>query len=133
MRRVHVERPIGSNGAAATGPIFIGVVDELLLRGNVEFSGERPLYAWVAFGSLALWRISIGDTYLRIEGRWKPLRVLLQRRELRLDQIQSARLRGTLVILQLDADEWWTISTVSKAEKIMSALEARGVPVSRDA
>jgi len=108
-------------------------VDELLLRGNVEFSGESALYAWVAFGSLALWRISIGDTSLRIEGRWKPLRVLLHPRELRLDQIRSARLRGTLVIIDLGDDDWWTISTVSKGEKIMSALAARGVPVSDDA
>jgi hypothetical protein len=107
-------------------------VDELRFRGNVEFSGESPFYAAVAFGALAMWRISIDETHLRIEGRWKPLRTLLRQRELRLDDVRSARLRGTLVILNLQADDWWTISTVSKAEIIMKALEDRGVPVTRD-
>ena len=86
----------------------------------------------MAFGSLAMWRISIDDTHLRIEARWKPLRALLRHRELGLDEIRSARLRGTLVILYLEPDDWWSISTVSKAEKIMKALEARGIPVTRD-
>lgn len=106
-------------------------MDEVF-HGNVEFSNEGPLYEAVAFGAIGRWHISISDTCIHIEARWKPLQAVLQPRELRLDEIRSARLRGTLVILYLDADEWWSISTASRGEKIMQLLETRGIPVQRD-
>jgi hypothetical protein len=121
----------GSYGAANDRALRITAVDEVF-RGNVEFSNESPLYAAVAFGAVGRWRISISDTHISIEARWTLLRPLLQPRELRLDEIRSARLRASLVILYLDADQWWSISTATKGERIMQLLERRGIPVSRD-
>jgi hypothetical protein len=45
----------------------------------------------------------------------------------------SARLRGTLVILYLNNDAWWTFSSMTQCRKIMRELEARGVPTTQDA
>ena len=126
-----VRVPIGSCGAPDVRALRITAVDEVF-RGNVEFSNESPLYAAFAFGAVGRWRISISDTHICIEARWKPLQALFQRRELELGEIRSARLRGTLVILYLDADEWWSISTASKGERIMESLATRGIQVSRD-
>ena len=99
----------------------------------MEFSNETPVFAAVSFLGPALYRIVVTDTELRIEGRWRPLRALMQPRTCSLDEIESARLRGTLVILYLPRDEWWSISTATKAQKIIGELESHGVQVARDA
>src|SRR5690349_10803575 len=97
------------------------------VRARVEFSGEHPLIAWMSW-SLPLHRLVITDENVRVEARWRFLNHVLTPRSTGLAHVASARLRGTLVILYLVGDEWWSVSAGMKCEKLMRELEARGVP-----
>jgi hypothetical protein len=107
-------------------------VTEAKFRGVVEFSGEGPAVAMLSFTMFPCYRLVIADDTVRVEGRWRLLRSLLASRSCDLDKLVSARLRGTLVIVYLPNDEWWSVSSGMRCTKIMRELESRGVPTSRD-
>jgi hypothetical protein len=104
---------------------------DIAFAGCVEFSNETPLFAWVS-SSFAFYRLVISDSDVAVEGRWRPLRKLIQTSRCTFPDLQCARLRGTLIILYLPHDEWWSISRVTKGAAIIRELEARGVRISVD-
>jgi transposase len=86
----------------------------------------------MSFEWFPLFRLVITDDTVLVEGRWRALRSLLPSRRCDLDKLASARLRGTLVILYLPNDEWWSVSSGMRCTKIMRELESRGVRTTRD-
>ena len=103
--------------------------------GLADFSDAGSLAAVLSLmrGPPYPYRIAITDETVRIEGRGRVLRALLPSRSCDIDELVSARLRGTLVILYLPNDAWWSVSSMSKSKKIISELRSRGVPVAQDA
>jgi hypothetical protein len=124
--------PIGRYGARLAVLGISAEVTETKFRGVVEFSGEGPTVAMLSFTFFPFYRLVISDDSVRVEGRWRLLRSLLPSRSCDLDKLVSARLRGTLVILYLPNDEWWSVSSGMRSTKIMRELESRGVSTTRD-
>ena len=106
---------------------------EAKFRGVVEFSDESPVLALLSLTWFPLCRLVVTSDAVRIEARWRLLQSLLPSRTCDLDTLVSARLRGTLVLLYLPNDEWWSVSSGSRSTKIMGELESRGVSTTRDA
>ena len=108
---------------------------EVAFRGYAEFSDAGVFVAILWFtlrGPPYPYRMVITDTAVRIEGRRVP-RAILPSRSCEIDELVCARLRGTLVILYLSNDKWWTLSTVTKGKKIVRELKSRGVTITQDA
>jgi len=84
--------PIGRSVRVALPVRSIVAVSEVTFYGNAEFpSPMRLVLAWL-HGPPGLFRMVITDTDLRIDGRWRPVRVLLPIRRCRLSDLASARL-----------------------------------------
>ncbi len=112
-----------------------GVVADAVFHGYPEFSdGSGLLLAALATWRLhpAPFRLGITNTTVSIDGRWRFVRPLFPSRRIGLNELGGARLRGTLILLDLPNDEWWSFSTTTQYKKIAHALRARGVSVTED-
>jgi hypothetical protein len=107
-------------------------VADATFRGVVQFSDANLITSALSAVEFPLFRVVITDEAIRVEGRWKVLRSVLESRSYDLGVVTSARLRGTFIILYLRDDDWCTVSSGLRCTQIMRELEARGVPTTRD-
>jgi hypothetical protein len=126
------DRPVRDHEPAGS---YDPCVSEVSFPGLPEFSDATRFGAllWLGLrGPPYPFRLVITDSAVRIEGRGRVLRALLPARCRALQDVVSARLRGTLVILYFRNDAWWTFSSMMRCRKIIRELEQRGVPTTQD-
>jgi hypothetical protein len=105
---------------------------EASFPGVAQFSDGGLFVAALSATYFPCYRLVITDDTIRLEGRWRLLRAVLPSRSRRLDEVVSARLRGTFLIISLPRDEWWTLSAGRRSTRIMKQFESRGIQTVRD-
>jgi hypothetical protein len=106
-------------------------VDEARYNGFAEFSDARFAAAlWLFWRLPSPYRLVITDGSVLIEARWGWLRSLLSTRSRDLREMETARLRGTLVLLTFA--DGASFSTALHCRNIIEALESRGIAVMID-
>ena len=102
-----------------------------MYKGYAQFSDESRASAafWLMWRNPAPHRLSITDRQVIIGARWSWLRPLLPTRSRDLSEVETARLRGLLVLLNFRDGSWWSFVTSLHSRRIIAALESRGVAV----
>ena len=105
-------------------------MDEAIYKGFAQFSDSRVSTALdLLLRSPGPYRLIISDRQVLIDARWRWLRPLLSTRSRDLSDVDTARLRGLLVLLNFRDGSWWSFSTTLHSRRIIEALKIRGVAV----